>query len=107
MAGSATSASAASSDCKSGWVCLWDYPGYDGAAWSAANGPGTYAVGSNVQDKVSSVWNNSTHTVYLVSECDNLIEIGPGGYVYDLSDFNCGGTVYNTWNNRTDYVDVY
>ncbi|MFI8490473.1 peptidase inhibitor family I36 protein [Streptomyces rubrogriseus] len=106
LAGSSGSASADSSDCKSGWVCLWDYPGYDGAAWSAASGPGYYTVGSKVQGKVSSIWNNSSRTVYLWSECDNYIVLGPGASVYDLSDYNCGGTVYNTWNNRTDSLDI-
>lgn len=107
MVSSSGSASADSSaDCKSGWVCLWDYPGYEGAAWSAASGAGTYSVGSNVQGKVSSIWNHSGYAVYLYSECTDVIEIDPGGYIYNLSDFKCGGTAYNTWNNRTDYVDL-
>jgi len=106
MVSSSGSASAASSDCKSGWVCLWDYPGYDGAAWSAASGSGLYSVGSNVQNKVSSVWNNSGYTVYLYSECDYWIGLGPGAAISDLSDYGCVGTVYNTWNNRTDYVEL-
>ncbi|WP_327235495.1 peptidase inhibitor family I36 protein [Streptomyces sp. NBC_01317] len=105
--GSSGTASAAPADCKSGWVCLWDFPGYEGAAWSAASGPGFYSVGSNVQGKVSSVWNNSGYSVNLYSECDGWIVLPAGSYISDLSTWNCAGTTFNTWNNRTDSLDVY
>lgn len=108
MTGSAGTASAAYSDCKAGWVCFWDYPGYDGAAWSAAGGPGSYSVGSKVAGKVSSVWNNSPYDALLYSggQC-GWISLPSGTYIGDMSQVACPGTQYATWNNKTTSVDIF
>ncbi|MFC7819143.1 MULTISPECIES: peptidase inhibitor family I36 protein [unclassified Streptomyces] len=106
LAVSGGTASAAASDCKRGWVCLWEYPGYEGAAWSAASGSGYYTVGSKVRNKVSSIWNNTDHYVVLYSECEEYAVLGPDAYVYDFSTWRCGGTTYNTWNNKIDALNI-
>ncbi|MFI7452771.1 peptidase inhibitor family I36 protein [Nonomuraea sp. NPDC049714] len=97
------------SDCPDGWVCVWEWIGYEGAGkrWREAGRHNLGDVGW--RDRITSIWNRTDVLVGMVNsrswpQGDEILPVGPGGYYYDLGTERYPGG--GTWNNKIDRIFI-
>ncbi|WP_170177855.1 peptidase inhibitor family I36 protein [Thermomonospora umbrina] len=97
------------SDCVNGWLCVWEWPEYSGAARSF-RGTGVYNLGDiGWRDRISSIWNRTNVTVVTFDSRtypvrDRVLYVDPSEAYRDLShEPHDGG---GSWNNKIDKIGI-
>ncbi|MEU6497882.1 peptidase inhibitor family I36 protein [Streptomyces sp. NPDC046984] len=96
-------ANAAASDCKANYVCVFEHTSWDGRSISQAVDSGTkWNIGSGLNDKTSSVINNTDKTVILYQDYNGgglstiIYPHSSRSDLYNVNIFNPDGSYHHT-----------